>query len=131
MNSKNIILVIGENGYGELGLEKTDDAHELVKFYEYNPDKYITSIYSGRFFTIFGNNKSQNYFSAGYNLSGQCNIGNNECLIRELKLIEYFKKNNIYIKDIKVEPTGYNTFWITNNKKIYCNGPNRSYQLDY
>eukprot|EP01084_Bolivina_argentea_P258775 436421_1 len=107
----------------------TNDAPELIKFYTYNENKYITSIYSGRYFTIFANHASQTYFAVGYNLSGQCGVGNYDCIIKQLKLIEYFNVNNIVIKSIKISANGYNIFWITSKNQIYSHGPNRYSQL--
>eukprot|EP01084_Bolivina_argentea_P103053 184615_1 len=87
----------------------------------------INTIHCGNDFIIY--NTKDAYYSAGYNVDGQCALDKNDENILTYKMIEYFNKINVKVDKIFVNNEGWSVFWQTNNKRIYANGMNSCYQL--
>jgi len=130
MEHSNLVLVIGENGYGQLGLRTTNHTPVLARFKDYNRGVFCTLMKSGRYFSIFGDLASQKFFTVGYNLSGQCGQKDDfSCFLSELKPMSYFNDTDTRVRAIYSAPTGYNTFYVTHDNRVFGTGSNRRHEL--
>ncbi len=106
---------IGYNGYGEFGL----DHKETLKKFTSCPNKEIAKVFSGNVYSIYTDDNYDNLWSAGYNARGSCGIGSNKDRLLGLESI----------KHIFVINTGYGSFFISEDNKLYGCGRNTGSQL--
>ena len=110
-----IILVIGENCNGELGLTNNRNTDYLVNFTELNKNRNISNIYSGYKHTIYTNrNHTKLYATAASKI---------------LSPTKYFKRKNIKIDTIFTRPMSDSTIYLSAECKAYGSGSNTNRQL--
>eukprot|EP01084_Bolivina_argentea_P240207 403607_1 len=116
------IYIVGQNRYGQFGLNHRNHVDQLTKWA--NP-RNIMKIQCGRTYFIYCD-AQQNYFGAGFNEFGQLGLGHFNSTVLELEPIP----PSIYkIDKLFTSISGSSTFWKTSNGKIYGNGYNANYNL--
>ena len=122
------VFVIGDNMFGEAGLDHTDKIKQLTQI---KTNTLITKIYPSSRYTIYTDDEFNNILVAGWNKFGQLGINTNGESITTLTPLTFFKDKQIKIKKIFVSITGigFTTFFLTTDGKIYGCGKNMSDNL--
>ena len=105
---------IGRNKFGEFGLGYEEAATgSLVKC----PNKLLTKVFCGYCYNIFTDNNLDEIWCAGTNYEGECGI-DDDATIDSYTEITHFKSNNIKIKNIFTNASGFTTFFISTQEKL-------------
>eukprot|EP01084_Bolivina_argentea_P158449 276007_1 len=128
LSNVNTLYVIGNNKYGELGLNHKETVNKLTNWNKINYIS-IANISNGSMHTIFID-ANNHFFSAGRNNNGQCACHrDNKCIIQPTR-IHYFDNRNITIRKVHTSVgDNNNTFWITKHFRVFGNGENEYFQL--
>ena len=119
------VFYVGYNGYGELGVNHTQNVQELTQI----PNKLVNKVISSNAYSIWSDDEYKNIFATGYNIEGQCAIGSFSRNVKTFQPIKYFQENNIKINKIFINLAGKCTFFITDQGQLYGCGSNAKQQL--
>ena len=93
------------------------------------PDIKISKAFSGYKYSIYTDDNFDNLWFAGFNVLGCCAVGKQQTALERLTPITHFNKHGIKIKNIFVNPSGYGSFFISKDNKVYACGFNKFGQL--
>ena len=119
------VYFVGYNGYGECGLDHTQNLKQLTKC----PNASISKVFSSNAYTIWTDHQYDNLWASGFSEEGQCAIGKISRDIQTIQPITYFQQNKIKIKKICVNMGGTCTFFISHQGKLYGCGANSDGKL--
>ena len=123
--SSSKLFVIGNNKYWDHSLNHFVKERTLTPY----PDKNILKAFSGNSYSIYTDDNYGNMCAVGSNISGSCGVGTRQILLEKITPITYFIKHGIIIKRIFINPSGYGSFFISNDNKLYACGKNNAGQL--
>lgn len=116
----------GSNWYNNLGLNIVNN--KVPNIIEGLDDKFIVSIATNRYNTVWALDGDGKVYSWGRGIYGLLGHGNDDDL-SEPKLIEYFSNNNIVIRKIISKGRTESVYAIDTNGKMYSWGDNGFGQL--
>ena len=123
------VFVIGHNVAGELGFKSIEEQTDLVESNINEKCKNIQQIISGKKFSVYiDNEETQNIWTIGDNLKGQC-ADHKPAADHKFKQLNYFQDEGIKIAKICTSPAAESIFWITDKNQVYANGANDFHQL--
>eukprot|EP01084_Bolivina_argentea_P135129 238170_1 len=122
-----VVWVIGHDARGEFGLDYAGDILCLTRC-GWSVDKNIINISSGERYCIYRSEYGE-YYSCGFNTSGQCAL-NHKNDTKIVEKIEFFEKNGNIVRDHFVDTNSSNMFWVCESGTMYGNGWNEKGVLD-
>eukprot|EP01084_Bolivina_argentea_P029132 54073_1 len=114
--NENHVYVIGENFWGELGLDHKENVKELTRLNTLECITHIDCSSGNIIFTI----ADGNYLISGKNEFGQCNFNVDKDYIFVPSPV-YFIGNNIKIMKVGTNVYANSIFWITDKNTVYGN----------
>ena len=94
------------------------------------PNKEVSKVFSGNQYSIYADDNFEHLWATGDNSLGSFGTGSvNSDIVHKLTPITYFNKHGIKIKQIFVNQSGYGSFFISKDNKLYACGDNREGNL--
>eukprot|EP01084_Bolivina_argentea_P158020 275311_1 len=121
------VFVVGNNA-GQLCLDNQYNVYELTNWCQTKKNITIRDIHNGYLFIIIRTNVNT-LFVAGYNIFGQCGVGNLDKTIFPMLQNKFFEENNIKIKNVFVSTSSQHCIWLSQNDELYANGYNAHGQI--
>ena len=106
-----------------------DEADNKVKL---PSDLNMNNLFVGKDHIVYASDDYEYLWSVGNNRYGQCGFRNQvmgEWNIEQFTPIHYFNRQNIKIRQICVNASSFNTFFISDEHKLYGCGKNSHWQL--